>query len=100
MATNKRKTMSIDTFFNYNGTKYGILLQRGKGEFKWVTEVSYNPKTFRWDDDKPAYLFEDYVAACDTAFSMCVNGYYAMVVTVHDWHTSNMNHSREEKENE
>lgn len=96
----KRKTMSVDTFFNYEGTKYGILLQRGNGEFKWVTDVCYSPKTFRWDDGKEVYLFDDYVNACDTAYAMSINGYYAMVVTIHEWHTSNKNYAKESSVNE
>lgn len=54
---------------------------------KWVTDVCYHPKTFHWDNDKPAHEFSCMASAMDFVTAVGANGYNAQIVIMPDWVT-------------
>ena len=63
----------------------GILSQyEDRTEIKYVTNVEYNPKVAKWEDNEEAMIFsKDY--AVDLAFGLCVNGHIAIPMLKADY---------------
>lgn len=60
-------------WFGKDGTEIGS---------SWVTDVTWHPKEFRYDDGKRAYAFGSISEAMEFVFALAVHGYISVVETV------------------
>lgn len=65
---------------------------------KFVTSVSYSPKTYLCEDGKDAYAFSSLGCAMDMCFAIAANGRLATVVCVPNWSQKYMNMNPEVEE--
>ena len=92
MATRKDKDFIIPEtrlLCKAENFKYYVRLILGKNEDgtideRWVTEVSYSPKTFRYDFGKKAREFS-LAEALDFTFAAGINGFCAKVEIIPTW---------------
>lgn len=64
--------------------KYGIMIYTQNNTFRWVTSVDYLDRTFKYEWDKQAMLFEDSWWCEDLVSGMLCNGFSAFIVTIPD----------------
>ena len=61
-----------------------FLYDRERGSFRFVTDINYKDKSFRYDTEKPA-LAMGLQSARDLVFGMGVNGYEAVIIEAPEW---------------
>ena len=75
----KIKSYGNFNFKNYANLYYGVIVETGKGK-KFITQLDRLAKTWKAEDNKRPYLFDNIKQARDLNYCLLLNGYIANVV--------------------